>query len=358
MLACEYLEGLMEKKAPIAFFCRAKPQNADALEIFIDARRIFLGYPVIRDEEVYDPTNLSSCIVHPACSDEEWMREIGGKDNRRMYSLNRNLIAEVMPGSIAVIPRSSSGLVHLGRVVGEFEIVNSPAWGKAYLEMRKRQGLSADDDADRYIADVAQGWRVDEFKPVALSRIPGWLRHSMFGRSMVGRFRNYPLNGHVTAHQALSEILDGPAKAKIEWTLDPEAIKRRLVDNLTANAFENLIVSLLQLEFPSEIWHHTGGPGDGGIDGIGSNEQGDLVGLMQAKLEIRHAPGIGEVSRLGAEVRRYSAVLLPEDPIPPSDGTELLDLEWIVDALRRHRQELPQALAMRIGVDPGLQRSR
>lgn len=269
-----------------------------------------------------------------------------------MYSLNRNLVAEVVPGSIAVIPRSSSGLVYLGRVVGEFEIVNSPPWGKTYLEMRKRQGLSADDDADRHIADVAQGWRVDEFRPVALSRIPGWLRHSMFGRSMVGRFRNYPLNGHVTAHQALSEILDGPAKAKIEWTLDPDTMKRRLVDNLTANAFENLIVSLLQLVFPDEIWHHTGGPGDGGIDGIGSNENGDLVGLMQAKLEIPHALGIGEANKLGEGVRCYSAVLLPDDPTPPPEGTQLLDLEWIVDALQRHWRKLPQALAMRIGVPP------
>lgn len=235
------------------------------------ARRVFLGYPLMKDAENYDPTNLESCIVHPACPPEEWAREITGKKNRRMYSQNRNLIAEVAPGSLVVIPRPESGLVYVGHIEGEFEVVNSPPWAEDYLKLREKQKLSIDDQADQHITDVAQGWQVDEFKPVALSLIPGWLRHSMFRRSMFGRFRSYPLDDHETAHEALSAIIDGRAQARIEWTLNRDTIKRRLVDNLTANALENLIVSLLQLEFPNDIWHHTGGPGDGGIDGIGSN---------------------------------------------------------------------------------------
>ena len=48
------------------------------------------------------------------------------------------------------------------------------------------------------------------------------------------------------------------------WTLDIEEIKRRLAEDLTPTSFEHLVVSLLQLEHPTETWQYTGGPGDGG----------------------------------------------------------------------------------------------
>ena len=136
------------------------------------------------------------------------------------------------------------------------------------------------------------------------------------------------------------------------WTLELDEIKRRLVDALTPSAFEHLVVSLLQLENPREIWHQTGGPGDSGIDGLGSKENGEAVGIMQAKLYAWSAPELGELGHTD-HIKRYAAVLVPEKPIPPTDGTTLLDLAWIADAVRRHWRALPQARSMRVGEGRG-----
>ena len=41
-------------------------------------------------------------------------------------------------------------------------------------------------------------------------------------------------------------------------------VERRLVESVGPGTFEHLCVSLLQLEFPEEVWVHVGGSGDGG----------------------------------------------------------------------------------------------
>ena len=335
---------------PIAFFCRAKPQNADALRICMEAKRIFIGYPLLRRGDRYDPSALGRCLVNPTCSDEEWRREIARRGSTRSFNRNRNFIPLVTRGSIVVIPRPEHGAVYVGRICGPFEIVDSPSWADAYLALRAEQRVCTDDEENHHIADVAQGWPVDEYKRLDLSLLPGWLRNSMFGRATFGQFKDHPIDSNeVSAYQALSQILDGRSIIRTSWTLEPDEIKRRLVDTLNPSAFEHLVVSLLQLENPNEIWHQTGGPGDGGVDGIGSNEDGEIVGLMQAKLTARSAPKLSDRGHFDRPVRRYVAVLIPERPTPPTDGTILLDLEWIVDAVRRHWCVLPQAYAMRIG---------
>ena len=111
---------------PIAFFCRAKPQGADALRICKKAGRIFIGYPLLRKGETYNPGALGRCLVDPTCPDKEWAREIAGQSNARSYNRNRNFIPLVTPGSIVVIPRPEQGAVYSGRIVGRFEIVDSP----------------------------------------------------------------------------------------------------------------------------------------------------------------------------------------------------------------------------------------
>ena len=330
----------------IAFFCRAKPQGADALRICKTAERIFIGYPLFRKEATYDPSALRTCLVDPTCPDEEWKREIAGLKKTRNFTKNRNFIRKVTPGSIVVIPRPEQGAVYVGRIVGRFEIVDSPPWADEYLRLRRKQGLDWDDN--EYIADVAQSWPVDEYKRVDLPRIPGWLRRSMFGRSTYDVFQDHPIDKNTRAYDELDRILKGN-KVRTCWTLEPDEIKRRLVDTLTPNAFENLVVSLLQLEHSNEIWHQTGGPGDGGIDGLGSDDEGGIVGLMKAKLYARSAPDLDEPGHSDRRIERYAAVLAPEEPNPPTDGTRLLDLAWIADAVRRHWRVLPQARAMRVG---------
>lgn len=334
---------------PIAFYCRARPQGCDAFEIFDRARRVFIGYPLLGKGQMYDVRALRTCLVDPRCADEEWYEQVEGRSNRN-FTRNRNFIPGVTKGSIVVIPRPSSGSAHLGRITGGFEIVNAPPWGQAYLNLRKEVGLDTDDDSNQHVADVAQGWPVDEFTTVDLPRIPGWLRRSLLGRSTYNELPSHPCDGEITAYSVLDEILRGSDVVDMTWSFETEVVKQRLVDTLNnPSAFENLVVALLQLEHPSEAWHHTGGPGDGGIDGLGSNEAGEVVGLMQAKYYANNAPELGNLAMGGRTLRRYAAVFLPTHPRAPTDGTRLLNLDWIVGAVRRHWRRLPLAQTLRIG---------
>ena len=131
---------------PIAFFCRAKPQNADALRICMEAKRIFIGYPLLRRGDRYDPSALGRCLVNPTCSDEEWRREIARRGSTRSFNRNRNFIPLVTRGSIVVIPRPEHGAVYVGRICGPFEIVDSPPWADAYLALRAEQRVCTDDE--------------------------------------------------------------------------------------------------------------------------------------------------------------------------------------------------------------------
>ena len=334
---------------PIAFYCRARPQRCDAFDIFKSARRVFIGYPLVRRGHTYDSQALRTCLVDPRCPDEQWKEQILGRENRN-FSRNRNFIPDVTDGSIVVVPRPSRGSVYLGRVTGEFEIVDAPSWGQDYLHLRLEKGLDANDDSNHHIADVVQGWPVDGFSALDFSRVPGWLRRSLLGRSTYNRLPSHPVDGEVTAYSVLDGILRGADAVRMVWSLEPEVVKKRLVDTLNnPSAFENLIVALLQLEYPKEIWDHTGGPGDGGIDGLGSNEAGEVVGLMQAKYYADHAPGLGNLATGDRTLRRYAAVFLPENPRAPTDGTRLLNLDWTVAAVCRHWRRLPLALTLRIG---------
>lgn len=350
---------VQEKKT--AWFNRAKPLDANAFEIFQQASRVFIGYPLIRDDVNFDPHALRSCLVNPnpsICPDDEWECYRQSGQIGRMQTKNREFIPYVTKGSIVAIPRTEEGAIYVGRINGPFEIVDSPNWGGDYRRLRCSQ---RGDWQDEYIAQVAQGWSVDGYKRFPLLLLPVWMHQSIFGRGgqgTFGQFKNHPLYKNTTAWGVLDQILKGQYKFsnkfRTSWTLDLDEIKRRLVNAMTVNAFENLIVSLLDLEYPDEIWHQTGGSGDGGIDGLGSDDNGVVVGLMQAKLYGSSSPlNLGTLNLGKAHqqsLRRYAAILLPENPTPPTDGrTELLDLEWIARAVLRHWQALPQARAMRVG---------
>lgn len=345
----------MNEKQPIAFFNRAKPQYCDALDIFREAGRVFLGYPLWRHGVEYNPNDLHSCLVDPiTSSDDDWNQELAWKqehENRkpRMFSYNRNFIPSVTLGSIVAIPRPKEGQVYVAQITSEFEVLKSPDWAKQYLQLRETQGVYIEDEKYRHIGDVAQGWQIDEYKPVGLHKIPMWLRNRMFSRTTFGKFDCHPIRNNITAYEVLSNILNGNHSIVTSWTLDLEEIKLRLLDSVTPYSFENLVVALLQLENQDQIWEQTGGVGDGGVDGLGSNENGEVVGLMQAKLKAWSTPELSKLGYNSNGIKRYAAVLFPEDPKPPSDGTILLDLGWIANKVLRHCEKLPQALAMRIG---------
>lgn len=338
---------------PIAFFCRAKPQDFDALEIFKRAGRVFIGYPLLRIGHKYAPNNLRHCLVNLAVDDEEWAHEQQANDlfvNR--HTMNRNLVRKVTPGSITVIPRPREGAAYIARITGDYDIVNAPDWAQDYLTSRENQGLDANDAGKHHIADVAQGWDIDEYRRVDVTQLPAWIRRTMHSRGTYAVFDDHPVDPGIAAHAVLERIIGGE-RQPVRWTLDLDDIKRRLVDTLLPYAFECLAVSLLQLERPDELWHQTGGTGDGGVDGVGSDEQGMVVGLMQAKLHARRAPGFPAAGRRNPRVRLYSAVLAPEHPTSPGGDVQLLDLDWIAKAVQQHWRLLPQARAMRIGEAEG-----
>ena len=347
---------VQEKK--IAWFNRAKPLGKDALEIFKKARRVFIGYPLLNPNVNFNPNALRSCLVDPTCSAATWNRYCPSGKAGKMYNKNRNFIPCVTKGSIVAIPRTEEGAIYVGRIKGPFEIVDLPNWGGDYRRLRVSQGCKWQKDD---IAQVAQGWSVDEYKRFPMLLLPVWMHRSIVGLRGQGTFDKFgdnPIDNNTTAWGVLDQILKGdykfPNKFPSSWTLDIAEIKRRLVDTMTPYAFENLVVSLLQLEYQNEVWYQTGGSGDGGIDGLGIDASGVVVGLMQAKLYYSSRLNLGKLN-LGnlahqQSLRRYAAILLPENPTPPTDGrTELLDLEWIARALLRHWQALPQARAMRVG---------
>jgi hypothetical protein len=336
---------------PIAFYCRAKPQNADAFEIFDEAQRVFIGYPLLRKypdgtDYLYDPQNLGVCLVNPI-NDADWDIQIGKHKKTQQFNKNRNFAKCVTKGSIAVIPRPELGAVFLAKVIRNFEIVNDPPWADNYIKLREKAKLNTDDASRRHIADVCQGWQVEKYKKVDLSKLPAWLRRSLFGRTTFGVFKNHPLEEDITAFDCLDDIyVDKPIKP-LNWTTEIREVKSRLIENLTANSFEHLIVSLLQLEHPDEIWHQTGGPGDGGIDGLGSDDDGNALGIMQAKFFSEYAPILP--LKDDKSLRRYAAVLLPEHPICNEKDTIVLDLNWIAQKVVTHCKNLPLATTMRVG---------
>lgn len=136
---------------PIAFYCRARPQQCDTLSVFHETRRVFIGWPLHRGGRAeYNPQALRTCLVAPTVPEGEW-QAIGDRNSN--HSRNRNFVLEVEAaregGAIVVIPRPQEGAAYLARITGPFEIVDAPPWGGRYLQLRREQRLPAD-DASRF----------------------------------------------------------------------------------------------------------------------------------------------------------------------------------------------------------------
>ena len=360
----------------VVLLSRAKPQKCDALPIFKQASRIFLGYPLLKKGTPYTRQTLCTCLVNPlTCSEEEWRSAVQDERNRgtqAMYARYRKLICKVEHArrkeeAIAVIPRPSEGVAYVGRIEGPFEITCAPCWGEKYLDLREQNKLDRDDNGKHHIADVVQGWRVEKYCRIDLSCLPGWFRKNTMGRAAIQELQDHPLDSGVTAYQVLDQLLKayaGTTRAAFaeqhyrarhhratapsrRWTLELDDIKMRLVDYLNPSSLENLVVALLQLEHPEEVWQHTGGPGDGGIDGIAHNEAGYTVGLLQVKFSADRPPAFDKPDN--DCIQRYVAVLLPEKPDWQDDGAKHLCLNWITRRVKKHWKCLPQAQAMRVG---------
>ena len=207
---------------PLVFFSRCKPQDVDALQVALDAKRVFIGYPMHRAGAPYQPKNLSACVVDPSCDEDEWRATHGKQPDRlRQYNQNRNLVGAVAVGSIALIPRPSRGVIYCGRVVHKFELVNSPPWYDQYMKLRHDQGCQEEDGDERWhAADVAQSWKVDDFRPIPVPRIPAWIRRSLFGRSTYGVIHSQ--EGMEDPHATMIAILGSAGFSRRDWSLEPD----------------------------------------------------------------------------------------------------------------------------------------
>lgn len=329
----------------VVFFSRCKPQKVDAIEIVLAERRIFIGYPMGRAGVEYNPRSLRSCTVDLACGDEEWAAAHARSDRNKQYNQNRNLVAEVGIGSIALVPRPDRGVIYCGKVISSFELEDSPEWYDRYMALRG----DMDSGETWHAADIGQCWRVDEFKPIPVPRVPAWIRRSLFGRSTYGVIRADEIGGEPL--EVFERLLLDDSFCPREWSLDIETIKARLLEDFTPSAFEHLAVSLLQLEHPHEVWLQVGGSGDGGVDGVGIGANGRVSSLLQCKWQYWGGNPFAENiawDSTGQMLKKYLAVLRCKDKVGPAD-CEFLDIGRIAELVQKHHTRLPQAVSMRIG---------
>ena len=199
-----------------------------------------------------------------------------------------------------------------------------------------------------HAADVAQCWEVDEFREIPFTKFPRWLLGSLNGRSTYGVIPERVEN----SYDKISLILSTDGYRPRDWTLDKNEIENRLKDDMSPSSFEHLMVSLLQLENKDDIWWHTGGSGDGGLDGIGANARGEVTGILQCKLHLN-----SKTSSLDDEIldqyrnkKRFLASIFYNDTfVQKFENIEFLGLPQISELLIRHYKNLPQAISMRIG---------
>lgn len=329
------------------FYSRCRPRNADAIEIVLRERSVFIGYPVWRPDVDARRGELSKAIVgfnEPNEAFEAARCEMG---NPKMARQSHNFAQAVQTGDIALVPRPSHARVYAGYVTRRFEVLNDPPWANDYMSLRQQQGLDYDDVS--HLGDIAQCCTVDYFRPLPFASIPGWIRRSLLGRSTFGRIGLLPVLG-MDPYAALKALMDSPARAVREWTRDPQEVECRLVESVSPNGLEHLCVALLQLEHPDEIWEHVGGSGDGGIDGVGADarDPARTVGLLQCKWEFWGGPL--EIAAQEAEpgMRQVLASLLhPELGCQPTKA-EFWSRRHIAQLVIKHAGSLPLAISLRV----------
>jgi Restriction endonuclease len=123
-------------------------------------------------------------------------------------------------------------------------------------------------------------------------------------------------------YHVLNALLDHPEQVEHAWSQDVMEIGRRLVGSVGPNSFEHLCVALLQLEHPEHVWMHVGGSGDGGIDGIGADANGAVVGLLQCKWAYQSEDVFVDPQAGRSGTRQILVALLHSECATPREGIE------------------------------------
>ncbi|MCY3664802.1 MAG: restriction endonuclease [Gemmatimonadetes bacterium] len=342
-------------ESPVVFYTKCRPQSVDAWPIARDYRIVFVGYPPWKPDAngLHDDQGYKGALFDVS-RDPECARHLVdvSRGYRTQVTKNANLAASVIPGSIVVVPRPSSGECHFASVVKRFKVIDAPDWCQRYLDLRKDAGKECT-PADEYVADVVQCWRVDEWQMVPFPLVPRWISYRLLSRNTAGVIK--PVAGvNADPHVRITDLLQNGSDGAREVT----STASLLAEWVSPSIFEHLMVHLLQLEAPDgERWHHVGGSGDGGVDGLAVAASGEIVGVLQCKWYYSEKP-----SKLALEVANNVRVAWPNakvvvavllSPFAPErsntvDGVSYLGLQEIVALVEKHRESLP--LARTLGI--------
>lgn len=336
----------------LVFYNRTKPWKRDAANIALKYKISFIGYWLLTGK--YDGTALRSCIADFSSSKAEWSLAISGACQQhsnngaytpdfRQSEKNRNLVKDVKPGDIVLMPRPTQGKVYAARISQRgFELANNPPWAADFKAL-----LGSENAGKFHEVEVAQCWHVDEWKEIPFLSIPGWIRRSLFGQATCNRV---PTIDGLSPHATISALMENPLRSRPSWTTDRGVVAERLREALGPATFEHLVVALLQLEEPGRTWLHVGGSGDGGADGLASDAHGNIEAVLQCKWSYAAPPIELSDRRLAdSKIERVFACLIYGGRPALQQGIRFLGVDEIVGLVLKHRARLPMALTLRIG---------
>jgi hypothetical protein len=132
--------------------------------------------------------------------------------------------------------------------------------------------------------------------------------------------------------------------------------KAKLLESVSPSIFEHLVIHLLQLESGHTArWHHIGGAGDGGVDGMALSHDGKIASVLQCKWHSNENAktlinGMLAIRQKWPDCEIVVAVFLEGRPnigqLPPR--TRYIGLSEIVMLIERFRDQMPFALTLGI----------
>ena len=326
------------------FFVKCRPQDADIFDIVRSERRVFIGYPPWRRGKKYNSTKLASCIVNRGSAGENWQAEID--QYRAPMKTNRGFALSVKKGWIVAIPRPGDGVCWLAEIAGSFELVDNPPWRERYFQLRRQLSLDCSNEAS-HVGDIVQSWRLSNLVSVPFGRIPRWISYRLLSRPTIGEIYGFPERG-LHAYETLKHFIDGVPGPPMPDTDSLHEIQRRLLTFISPSALEHLVVALLQLERPDELWWHIGGSGDGGADGLGYTRDWSTAGLVQCKWYFTGSKLSDVFDMRLKNSKRILASLLHGRVEEDIQGAEFWGLEHITMLVKKHANELPLARSLRV----------
>ena len=326
---------------------RNKPYGkVDAFDLAHRNKCAFVGYPAISGASVSDATTLQELVTPFNVGSQRWEAYKKRRlSNSGKHTEHRNKCLDLIQNpTLLMMPRLANGCVYIGRFTA-FSFHEAPEWKDDFLKLYAQAAIKETDRDSNLVAlaSVCQTLDVDEWIKVPFVNLPAWIRAKCFGQSSMMWIES--AHGQ-SAYDALEGARSGVSVRPIEPTSDPSEVQKRLLDMLTAEPFEHLMVALLQLQYPEQTWLQVGGPGDGGADGIGFDADGRVVGVLQCKW---HYDGAVVEAEAKAEVPIHLAYLVGsrcEGTIAPK--MSLYDLSTVAALVIEHADRLPIASTLKV----------